>query len=138
MKIVTLSFALVLASFAAVPANAADRVLFIGEDFEGNIVSFYVDATDHATACPAPNPCVSGPHVRDGWGVIGHGFYAPLNGVYSSTLADDKGNARTFTCHTATGPLTCQGQGTFPAMGATFHQVCAFGAVTGGCRIIHF
>lgn len=118
----------------------APRSTQIGEDFEGNVVTFEIDDNgDHTSAsCPAPMPCVNGPHVRDGFGFITHGFVAPLNGAYSSTLVSEDGNARTFACVVTSASFNCQGQGTFPGVGATFRQACAFGATTGGCRLLHF
>lgn len=139
--ILALGAMMVLAS-PALATLPSDPVVFIGEDFEGNLVVLRESdlSADHSSApCPAPAPCVNGPHTRSGFGFISHGFFGPFQGAYVSSLIGEDGNARVFNCNFGLPAGNgCSGQGTFPGTGQDFYQVCAFGAATGGCRLTHF
>jgi hypothetical protein len=113
---------------------------FVGEDANGNLIVKQLSASpDDTSGCAAPAPCVNGPHVR--LSGITHGFLlGPLaTGSYTSALVglpSATPSLRVFTCGFANGAGSCApGQGTFPAVGQSFDQVCAFGAVDGACYL---
>lgn len=130
----------------------SDKVLFIGEDFEGNLIIEEV-GLDHNAACGGfapiqPDECTTGEHVRLGF--VSHGFaMRPICGqglglkppstvgrcyigAATSQLVHSAG-MRTFVCQFQELPLgdrlelnefSCSGSGTFPALGASFRHDC--------------
>lgn len=121
--ILGLAFALTVTSFPAVAGDSVSGYVFVGEDQDGNIVVREVpfEDADHYTQCggsaPANVTCTNGPH--GGTKAVFHGFLtAPqsgFSGYHASTLTDNAGNVRYFTCTFTSGtPSNCQGSGTFP------------------------
>ncbi len=144
------AFVLVAVAAPAVPAGDA-RYFFVGEDFDGRPVEGWVTLSDeeHFTwPCPAPTPCVNGPHVRGRWGPIAHGFVFIGLGVYNSNVAStgdtvmlQKPSLRTFTCAYAGGVagVRCEATGEFPPYHRAFNQECNFvGPLSGYCFLIHW
>jgi hypothetical protein len=125
------------------------QYVFVGEDSEGNMVTFTVTQSglDHQTSCggmaPLVTSCGSGPHTPvAGPTSYTHGFYFPAFlgpagsyfGSVSSTITDGV-DTRQFVCSTIFGqqglaipiPPTfgvygCVGVGVKPS--GTFNQVC--------------
>lgn len=137
-----------------VAADSGNKVLFVGEDLEGNLVVKEVEL-DHNGACggfvphPGPDECSTGEHVR--LGGVSHGFalfprcgqhlganlpsiagrcYA---GLATSRLVASSG-MRTFICDIQYYPgvpaalqlnqVSCAGSGTFPLLNESFTHVC--------------
>lgn len=146
---------LMVVAIAASGLVAADKDdLFVGEDQDGNIVSFHVPAwgLDHGSTgtvqtftCVANPQCSTGDHSYRS--TFSHGFVVggSYTGPASSVLLQTSGSpaARVFSCFFTNGSPQCfPGVGTFPPAGATFTHECvaALGnPVTGGptCQVFH-
>lgn len=124
--------------------GAEELWVVVGEDSEGNLLQFALPRSqaEHGTNCvlSASNPVCVASHLR--LGGLSHGFtaYAGATGAASSILVSSSTpSVRFFGCAFADGAINCAGQGTFPAVGASFDQVCAgvIATASATCYITH-